>query len=161
AGVYRPGRGVLPPAPGRGQHPRPDFGASVPWSPGRYPEEVAMRMESSVTSLSWIPSEAVTGANKPMFEVGIAHYDNPPPDVIVHLDELRDADAFRLANRLEAWVDVEGGKIVGAGYGRGGVMGSTTVKLGGKGITFAAVELPELRDEPVVTDDAAVFVQTY
>ena len=120
-----------------------------------------MRMESSVTSLSWIPSEAVTGANKPMFEVGIAHYDNPPPDVIVDLDELCDADAFRFANRLEAWVDVEGGKIVGAGYGRGGVMGSTTVKLGGKGITFAAVELPELRDEPVVTDDAAVFVQTY
>ena len=41
-----------------------------------------MRMESSVTSLSWIPSEAVTGANKPMFELGIAHYDNPPPDVL-------------------------------------------------------------------------------
>jgi len=120
-----------------------------------------MRMESSVTSLSWIPSEAVTGANKPMFEFGIAHYDNPPPDVIVDLDELRDSDSFRFANRLEAWVDVEGGKIVGAGYGRGGVMGSTTVNLAGKGITFAAVELPQLRDEPVVTDDAAVFVQTY
>jgi len=120
-----------------------------------------MRMESSVTSLSWIPSEAVTGANKPMFEFGIAHYDNPPPDAIVDLDELRDADAFRFANRLEGWVDVEGGKIVGAGYGRGGVMGSTTVNLAGKGITFAAVELPQLRDEPVVTDDAAVFVQTY
>ena len=44
-----------------------------------------MRIESSVTSLSWIPSEAVTGANKPMFEFGIAHYDNPPPDVIVDL----------------------------------------------------------------------------
>jgi cyclic nucleotide-binding protein len=120
-----------------------------------------MRMESSVTSLSWIPSEAVTGANKPMFEFGIAHYDNPPPDAIADLDELRDADAFRFANRLEGWVDVEGGKIVGAGYGRGGVMGSTTVNLAGKGITFAAVELPQLRDEPVVTDDAAVFVQTY
>jgi hypothetical protein len=120
-----------------------------------------MRMESSVTSLSWIPSEAVTGANKPMFEFGIAHYDNPPPDAIADLEDLRGADAFRFANRLEAWVDVEGGKIVGAGYGRGGVMGSTTVNLAGKGITFAAVELPQLRDEPVVSDDAAVFVQTY
>jgi hypothetical protein len=120
-----------------------------------------MRMESSVTSLSWIPSEAVTGANKPMFEVGIAHYDNPPPDVIVDLDELCAADAFRFANRLEAWVDVEGGRIVDAGYGRGGVMGSTTVKLAGKGITFAAVELPQLREEPVVSPDSAVFVQTY
>ena len=30
-------------------------------------------------------------------------------------------------------------------------MGSTTIQLGGKGVTFAAVELPELRDDPVVT----------
>ncbi len=114
-------------------------------------EEVAMRMESSVTSLSWIPSEAVTGVNKPMFEMGIAHYDDPPPDVLGDLDAMAAADAFRFANRLRAWVDVEGGRIVGAGYGDGGVMGSTTVRLGGKGITFAAVELPQLRDDPVVT----------
>ena len=39
-----------------------------------------MRVESSVTSLSWIPSEAVTGANKGMFEIGFTHYDDPPPD---------------------------------------------------------------------------------
>jgi len=120
-----------------------------------------MRIESSVTSLSWIPSEAVTGANKPMFELGIAHYDDPPPDVISDLGELRDSDAFRFANRLVAHVDVEGGRIVGAGYDQGGVMGSTTVNLGGKGITFAAVELPQLREEPVITDEFATFVQTY
>ena len=60
-----------------------------------------MRFESTVTSLSWIPSEAVTGTNKPMFEMGIAHYDNPPPDVIGDIDELKDGDAFRFANRLE------------------------------------------------------------
>jgi hypothetical protein len=120
-----------------------------------------MRMESSVTSLSWIPSEAVVGMNKPMFEMGVAHYDDPPPDVIEDLDALRASDAFRFANRLEAWVDVDGGKIAGAGYGGGGVMGSTTVRLGGKGVTFAAVELPELRDDPVITDDSATFVQTY
>ena len=34
-----------------------------------------MRIESSVTSLSWIPSEAVTGLNRAMFESGVAHYD--------------------------------------------------------------------------------------
>src|SRR3954451_2515106 len=120
-----------------------------------------MRIESSVTSLSWIPSEAVTGANKPMFELGIAHYDDPPPDAIGDLDELRDSDAFRFANRLEAWVDVDGGRVTGAGYDRGGVMGSTTVNVGSKGITFAAVELPQLREEPVVTGESATFVQTY
>ena len=41
------------------------------------------------------------------------------------------------------------------------VMGSTTVRLGGKGVTFAAVELPQLRDDPVVTDTSVTFVQTY
>ena len=117
-------------------------------------------MESSVTSLSWIPSEAVAGINKGMFEM-VAHYDDPPPDVIEDLEALRESDRFRFANRLEAWIEVEGGKIVNAGYGGGGVMGSTTVSFGGKGVTFAAVELPELREDPVITDDRATFVQTY
>ena len=38
------------------------------------------RIESSVTSLSWIPSEAVTGLTKSAFEAGFTHYDDPPPD---------------------------------------------------------------------------------
>jgi hypothetical protein len=120
-----------------------------------------MRFESSVTSLSWIPSEAVTGATKGVFEIGFTHYDDPPPDVIEDLDTLRKSDAFRFANRLEAWIDVENGKIVDTGYGGGGAMGSTTVRLGGKGVTFAAVALPELRDDPVVSSESATFVQTY
>ena len=47
-----------------------------------------MRIESSVTTLSWIPSEAVTGVNKGAFEMGFTHYDEPPPDVIDDLDAL-------------------------------------------------------------------------
>lgn len=120
-----------------------------------------MRIESSVTTLSWIPSEAVTGVNKGAFEMGFTHYDEPPPDVIPDLDALRDTDRFRFANRLSGWVDVDGGRVVDAGYGPGGLMGSTTVKLGHKGVTFAAVELPELREDPVITPGAATFVQTY
>jgi hypothetical protein len=119
-----------------------------------------MRIESSVTSLSWIPSEAVTGLNKSAFELGFTHYDEPPPDVIPDLDALRDTDRFRFANRLSGWIEVDNGRVVDAGYGPGGVMGSTTVKLGRK-VTFAAVELPELRDEPIVSDRSATFVQTY
>ena len=68
-----------------------------------------MRIESSVTTLSWIPSEAVTGVNKGAFEIGFTHYDEPPPDVIADLDALRDTDRFRFANRLSGWVEVEGG----------------------------------------------------
>jgi hypothetical protein len=120
-----------------------------------------MRIESSVTTLSWIPSEAVTGVNKGAFEMGFTHYDEPPPDVIPDLDALHETDRFRFANRLNGWVDVEAGRVVDAGYGAGGLMGSTTVKLGRKGVTFAAVELPELREDPVITPQSATFVQTY
>ncbi len=120
-----------------------------------------MRIESSVTTLSWIPSEAVTGANKGAFEIGFTHYDDPPPDVIEDLDALRETDRFRFANRLEGWIEVENGRVVDAGYGGGGVMGSTTIRLGRKGVTFAAVELPQLREDPAVTPEWATFVQTY
>src|ERR1700719_4118338 len=50
-----------------------------------------MRYESSVTSLSWIPSEAVQGSTRLPFDVGMAHYDAPPPDAIEDLGVLRDA----------------------------------------------------------------------
>ena len=43
---------------------------------------LAMRHESSITSLSWIPSEAVPGLNKVIFGTGFTHYDDPPPDRI-------------------------------------------------------------------------------
>ena len=39
-----------------------------------------MRIESSTTSVSWIPSEAVTGLNKGIFDSGFTHYDPPPPE---------------------------------------------------------------------------------
>ena len=39
-----------------------------------------MRIEKSVTSITWIPSEAISGMPKVPFEMGVAHYDDPPPD---------------------------------------------------------------------------------
>jgi len=36
-----------------------------------------MRIESSVTSLSWIPQGAVEGFNRLSFGLGVAHYDPP------------------------------------------------------------------------------------
>ena len=89
-----------------------------------------MRIKASVTSVSWIPSEAVTGMNKGAFESGFTHYDDPPPDHIEDLDALRDADGFRFANRLAAWIEVEDGRITDARYAGGGLMGATTIKLG-------------------------------
>ncbi len=119
-----------------------------------------MRQTSSVTSLSWIPSEAIGGVNRAAFASGFVHYDEPPPDRIEDLEELRAADRFRFANRLEAWVEIDDGQIVDAGYSGGIVMGSTTVALGVRSVVFAAVSLPEIR-RPVELDAAAArFVQT-
>jgi hypothetical protein len=69
-----------------------------------------MRIESAVTSVSWIPSEAITGMTKAPFELGVAHYDDPPPDVIHDLGALQAADRFRFANELRAWIDVADGR---------------------------------------------------
>jgi hypothetical protein len=114
-----------------------------------------------VTSISWIPSEAIAGLSAKLpFEVGVAHYDQPPPDVVDDLEALRAADRFRFANRLKGWVEVEDGRIVRHGQSGGGMIGSTTLRIGSKEATFQAVALSDLRPEPVVSDDEVTFVQT-
>jgi hypothetical protein len=121
-----------------------------------------VRIENTFTTLSWIPSEAVTGVNKAIFESGVTHYDPPPPDVLYDLDQMAADDRFRFANRLHAWIDVVDGKIRDAGYVDGSVMGATTVRLGKKDLArFAAVEFAELRAEPEIGPTAARFVQTF
>ena len=48
-----------------------------------------MRYTGSVTSVSWIPSEAGEGSQRLAFDASMAHYDEPLPDVIEDLEELR------------------------------------------------------------------------
>ncbi len=108
-----------------------------------------MRYESSVTSLSWIPSEAVTGATRTAFDSGFTHYDDPPPAEFGTIEELRAADRFRFANVLRAWIDVDdSGRITGGGYDGGGIMGATMIRLGGLSHTFQAVALPDIQRPP-------------
>ena len=64
-----------------------------------------MKIESRVVAVSWIPSEAVKGAMKAPFELGIAHYDEPLPDVLGDLEDWRERDLFRVANDLRAWIE--------------------------------------------------------
>jgi hypothetical protein len=127
-------------------------------------EEPIMRIEDTVTTVSWIPSEAVTGLNKAIFESGFTHYDEPPPDVL-DFDELPAMgaeDKFRFANRLHGWIEVDDGKIVDCGYVDGSVMGATTVRMGKKDLArFAAVPFPELRADPEVSETSVRFVQTF
>jgi Cyclic nucleotide-binding domain len=120
-----------------------------------------MRHQSSITSLSWIPSEAVEGSQRLAFDAGMAHYDEPPPDVITDLEALRAADRFRFANALRAWVQVDdSGRISDFGSDGGGLMGSTTVKLGPVARTFEAVGLPDIVQKPVRGDGWVRFAQT-
>ncbi len=121
------------------------------------------RIEASILSLSWIPSEAVTGLPKQFFAKGVTHYDDPPPDAVTSLSDLhalRNAARFRFANRLAAWIDVEDGRVVDAGYCGGGQMGITTVSLAGRTARFEPVALPDRREQPVIRDGEARFVQT-
>jgi hypothetical protein len=48
-----------------------------------------MRIEHSVTTLSWIPSYAVTGLNKAGFESGFPHSVDPPPDQWYDLTDMK------------------------------------------------------------------------
>ncbi len=133
-----------------------------------------MRHHSRVTAISWIPSEAVSGASGKAAFATVLHYDQPLPRTIdggdtaaqaAALDAWRDADRFRFANQLAAWIEVEGDAIVGAGYDGGGRIGSTTLAVGSHGVTFEATAMPLLQSEPEVGEDAegpwVRFTQTW
>jgi hypothetical protein len=129
-----------------------------------------MRIESSATSLSWIPSEAVSGVMKATFATGLSHYDAPPPARLElgaavagdpgSIEALRDADAFRFGNVLTAWAEFDGTIPVAYGQGGGTVMGSTTVRFGPVDATFAAVAMPEIRPAAEIGDGCVTFTQT-
>ena len=120
-----------------------------------------MRIESSVTSITWIPSEAIKGMPKLPFEMGVAHYDEPPHDRLLDLDAMHENDLFREANELKAWIEVEDdGEISGHGYEGGGRIGVTRLKLGRREVAFPAVQYPLIQAEPEVGDGWVKFVQS-
>ena len=113
-------------------------------------------------SLSWIPSEAVTGPLRLGFGAGLSHYDAPPPPHIGpdEVIALRDADAFRFANVLNVWAEFDGDRVVAHGRSGGLLMGATTVRLGPLDATFAAVPMPELAAAPEVGAGYVRYTQT-
>ena len=120
-----------------------------------------MHFESSITSLSWIPSESVSGPVKAAFSAGVTHYDNPPPEVIHDLAELFAAEHFRFANHLAAWIEVQDGRVVDAGYsGRGYISCTRIRRVPNREVTFQPTEFPEIRTTPAITATGARFSQT-
>jgi hypothetical protein len=103
---------------------------------------------------------------KATFATGLSHYDAPPPARLengpsaLSVEALRDADAFRFGNVLNAWAEFDGTRLVDCGQSGGTVMGATTVRLGPIDATFAAVAMPELRPAPEIGDGYVTFTQT-
>jgi hypothetical protein len=120
-----------------------------------------MRIESSVTSITWIPSEAIEGMPKLPFEWGIAHYDEPPHDRLLDIDAMNENDLFREANELKAWIEVDvDGTVTDCGYSGRGRVGVTRMKLFRREVAFPAVQYPLIQAEPEVQDGSVRFVQS-
>ena len=121
-----------------------------------------MRLTSSLLSLSWIPSEAVTGVVKAPFEMGFTHYDPPPPDAIESdedIEALLAADRCRFANRLTAWIEVENGRVVDHGQSGRSWMNATTARVGMR-VTFQPFALPDIEGDVEVGDGWVRFTRT-
>ena len=119
-----------------------------------------MQIERSATSISWIPSDSITGLLKIPFSEGVMHYDPPPPLIVTDLEGMRRRGEFRFANIMRAWIEVEDGKIRAYGYSGALRMGLTPVTIGSLRLLLPTKPNPEIRHEPVATADAVTFVQT-
>jgi hypothetical protein len=132
-----------------------------------------VRIQSSVTAVSWVPADCVEGGQRLHFHVGAAQYDDPPPTHLDDLEALLAAGRVRLANRLEGYLEVDGGRVVACGQTGQGYVGAPGHPLTpgpGPGappegepaafVGFAAVPLPDLRPEPETGDGWVRFSQT-
>ena len=83
----------------------------------------------------------------------------PPPDVVPDLDELRRQDAFREANELRAWIEVDDDEIVDYGQTGRSLIGDGP-ELEAQQVSFPAVEFPVIQPEPELGDGWVRFTQT-
>lgn len=119
-----------------------------------------MRYESSVVSLSWIPSEAIPGVMRLPFDLGPVHYDDPPPDQIDDVQAIARSGSVRFINELRAWVEVENGLIVRHGQAGRGWMGKTKLGFGSRKILFPTIPMPDLRPQAEAGKLSVRFMQT-
>ena len=118
-----------------------------------------MRVESSVTSVTWLPFAALEALPDLPLGLAVAHHDERPGERLGDIEALREADAFREANELRGWIDVEDGRIVAHGVdGRGHI--GRSVEPGAEELRFPAVQLPVIRPDAEVRADRVRFVQT-
>jgi hypothetical protein len=119
-----------------------------------------VRIQSSVTAVSWVPADVVEGGQRLHFHVGAAQYDDPPPTHLDDLAALLATGRVRLANRLEGYLEVDRGRVVTAGQSGQGSVGAARETAGAAQVGFATVPLPDLRPEPEQGDGWVRFTQT-
>jgi Cyclic nucleotide-binding domain len=118
-----------------------------------------MRIHASATAITWLPFEALDRLAAVPLALAVAHFDKPPPELVPNLDELRSRDAFREANELSAWIEVDGHEVVDYGQAGRGLAGDGP-ELETAQVAFAAVEFPVIQPEPEVGDGWVRFTQT-
>jgi hypothetical protein len=118
-----------------------------------------MRVESSVTAVSWISPAAIEDMPELPLELGRGDFDDSPPEQLESLDALRRRDSFRAANELRAWIEVDGGEIVDCGYSGRGLTGIVWLRAG-RDLAFSAAEYPLLQADPERGGDWVRFTQT-
>jgi hypothetical protein len=121
---------------------------------------VAVRIESAVTSISWIPSEAIPGVMRLPFDIGPMRYDDPPAEQLTDIAALARSGAVRFVNELRAWIDVEDGRIVASGHAGRGWMGRTKLGFGSKKLLYPTIGMRDLRPDPEASERSVRFVQT-
>ena len=120
-----------------------------------------MRIESSVTAISWIPSDAIEGMPKLPFELGVAKYDVPPPDSLTEgdLERLRAEDRFARPTTSPPGSRSRTGGSSATGTRAPG-SSARRRSISGSGTSIPGVAFEVLRDDPEVEGDAVRFVQT-
>src|SRR5207247_5587112 len=108
-----------------------------------------MRIDASATAITWLPFDALDRIRAIPLELAVAHYDEPPPERVPDLDELRRLAAFRAAHQLSAWIEIDGGTIVDYGQSGRSLIGEGP-ELEVQQVSFAAVEFPVIQPEPEV-----------
>jgi hypothetical protein len=106
-----------------------------------------VRVKSKISSVSWVPSESVTGVARVQFVIGLSSHDEPPPEHAEDVIALVSDDRVRQANELSAWVDFDD-------------TGKPTAWDYGEAADPADESFPTLRNEPVVEANRVRFVQT-
>jgi hypothetical protein len=122
-----------------------------------------VRVEGSVTTISWVPSEAVERDARAGLRLGTTSADDAPPaelgpDIDATLDAV--SDQYRFANHLWAFAEFDDdGEVRRYGERGTGRLGRRAVR--GVDLSIGTIPMPERRGEPVIGPGWVRFDQTW